>query len=235
MSKQLNDQPYIPDFLSSFGRRIGRPLGNAQKKLADHLLPELAITLKDDTPIDIATLFGRKATTHLEIGFGYGEHLAGRALANPDINFIGCEPFINGVGKLLEDIDQHNITNIRIYTDDTRLLLKHLPDHSLQQVYILFPDPWRKPRHYKRRIVNPETLDMLARLQPSRAGLLLATDHENYKAWMLEQMLAHPSYEWTAEQASDWNNEPEGWIKTRYQEKTAKQGRKPLFINCVKV
>lgn len=182
MSKQLKDQPYIPEFLSSFGRRIGRPLSVSQQNLVENLLPQLIITVDEKETLDVGQLFGREGKTNLEIGFGAGEHLVGRALNNPDINFIGCEPFINGVGKLLEDIDEHEIKNIRIYTDDARLLLKHLPDESIEQIYILFPDPWRKPRHHKRRIVNQETLDMLARLQPEGAGLLLATDHENYKA-----------------------------------------------------
>jgi tRNA (guanine-N7-)-methyltransferase len=234
-------------FLPSFGRRHGRALTDYQQKLVDELLPRLLIghpvgreASAQDLQRFCTLAFGKPQNDghlkiHLEIGFGGGEHLAGRALANPDIQFIGCEPYINGVAKLLAAIDKHQITNIRLFTDDARHLIDALPERSVEQVYILFPDPWPKLRHNKRRIVSQATLAALARIQTQGAKLLLATDHEDYCAWMLEHVLATPHYEWTAQSKADWETPPPGWIETRYQQKTTLQGRKPTFIDCVRV
>lgn len=218
----------IKDFIPSFGRRHGRSLTAYQQRLVDELLPTLQCRTDD------LAVVGRneKKALHLEIGFGGGEHLAAQAQANPDIQFIGCEPYINGVAKLLAEIDRQKLDNIRLYTDDARLLIRELPDASVAAVYILFPDPWPKVRHYKRRIISQETLSELARIQPKGARLLLATDHVDYGAWMLEHVLAHPDYEWTAECRADWETPPADWTQTRYQRKTTGEGRAPMFVEC---
>ena len=170
----------------------------------------------------------------LEIGFGGGEHLLAQAIHNPQISFIGCEPYINGVAKLLTGIDQHHVKNIRLYAGDARLIIEALPDASLESVFILFPDPWPKARHNKRRLVNAETLKMLARVHKKGGRLLLATDHVDYSVWMLEVLLTCDDYEWTAKEQADWNTPPADWTQTKYQRKTTEQGRLPLFFECVR-
>lgn len=211
--------------IPSFGRRWGRKLTAHQQMLVDELLPKISVTLP-------AKLEER---THLEIGFGGGEHLAAQAAANPQIHYIGCEPYMNGVAKLLATIDQQKIGNIRLFTDDARHLMASLPDGSIDTIYILFPDPWPKLRHNKRRIISLETLNELARIQPIGGRLLLATDHEDYSFWMLEHVLAHPHYDWTAERKADWQNPPADWVQTRYERKTSAEGRPPVFIDCRRV
>jgi len=233
--------PRIP----SFACRLGRPLRARQRRLMDTLLPEISFP-QPPAPATVAAMIDAfRAETgvtaendphiHLEIGFGGGEHLAAQARANPDSLFIGCEPYLNGVAKLLTVIADEALNNIRLYPDDARALLPVLPAASVQQVDILFPDPWPKARHHKRRLVSADTLDALARIQPAGGTLLLATDHADYGAWMLEQILAHPHYAWTAQRAADWQTPPAAWTETRYQRKTSRAGRAPLFIDCVRI
>ena len=216
-----------PEFLSSFGRNRGRSLRPYQQGLIDDLLPTLAVDLGQP-------LAGLGAQVALEIGFGGGEHLLAQAIHNPQISFIGCEPYINGVAKLLTGIDQHHVKNIRLYAGDARLIIEALPDASLESVFILFPDPWPKARHNKRRLVNAETLKMLARVHKKGGRLLLATDHVDYSVWMLEVLLTCDDYEWTAKEQADWNTPPADWTQTKYQRKTTEQGRLPLFFECVR-
>jgi tRNA (guanine-N7-)-methyltransferase len=156
----------------------------------------------------------------LEIGFGGGEHLLAQAEHNPDTLFIGCEPYINGVAKCLAGIDEQKISNIRLYTRDARELIEALPDACLDSVFILFPDPWPKLRHNKRRLVSAQTLSMLARTHKKGGRLLIATDHVDYSVWMLEVLLNHPDYSWTAREQADWKNPPKDWTTTKYQRKT---------------
>lgn len=230
----MTDYPEPAPLIASFGRRQGRTLRPHQKQLVQRLLPMLTpAALTQPHNIDLEAWFG-KSVRHLrlEIGFGGGEHLAAQALSNPDVCYIGCEPYMNGVAKLLHEIESSSLKNIRLFTDDARLLMAHLPDGCLEEVYILFPDPWPKARHHKRRLIQQEMLSALARLQPVGARLLLASDHEEYGVWMLEQVLAHPDYEWTARCEADWSCPPADWVATRYQRKTTAQGRPPLFIDC---
>ncbi len=216
-------------FLSSFGRRKGRRLLPRKQDLMETLLPSISLD-----PTQGFTPFDDARPLHLEIGFGAGEHLAARAASQPDVGFIGCEPFINGVAKLLVKIAERELTNIRLFTDDVRLLLPCIPDGAIEQVYILFPDPWPKLRHHKRRLVSHTLLAELARIQPVGGKLLLATDHVDYSRWMLSHIQSSPHYEWTAECAADWKTPPQGWVATKYQTKTTKEGREPVFIHCVK-
>lgn len=216
-----------PKFLSSFGRNRGRSLRPYQQGLVDELLPKLTVKAGEALPQGYASIA-------IEIGFGGGEHLLAQAAHHPQTLFIGCEPFINGVAKCLAGIDAQKLTNIRLFTNDARLLLQALPEQSIDSAFILFPDPWPKLRHNKRRLVNRETLSMLARIQKPGARLLIATDHVDYSVWILEQLLAHPDYLWTAEQQADWQNPPADWTETKYQRKTSKQGRPPLFFECVR-
>lgn len=220
--------------LASFGRRRGRKPKATKQHLLDTVLPALAITLpEENTRLNISALFERKAPLWLEIGFGGGEHLAAQAKAHPEINFIGCEPYINGMGSLLAEIEQHKIANIRVFMDDARLLMATLPDASVEKLFILFPDPWPKTRHHKRRIINKKMVEICARIL-SQGGLLrLATDHEEYGSWMLERLLASNAFSWAARRCMDWQTPPEGWVTTRYQQKGL-AGDRPLYLDFIR-
>lgn len=252
----MANTPDNNQLISSFGRRRGRALPPHKRMLADELLPLIEIekpekavdslsSFFDVIPAQAGTQIGQDwipafagitdySAFHLEIGFGAGEHLAAMAAANPKIGYIGCEPFFNGIGNLLVMIEAQKLSNIRLFVDDARLLLPLLPPASIAHIDILFPDPWPKPRHHKRRLITQQMLSMLARLQPAGGTLLLATDHEDYGAWMLEQVLAHPDYYWNPQSHTDWQTPPDNWVQTRYQHKTTLQGRKPLFLKCVR-
>jgi tRNA (guanine-N7-)-methyltransferase len=214
------------------GRRRGRRLRAQREELVDALLPALEIPLPPDGgAIDPPALFVRTVReVWLEIGFGNGEHLAWQAQNHPDIGFIGAEPFLNGVARLLSHIDEGGIDNIRVIPDDVRPLLSQLPAASLGRVFILFPDPWPKARHHKRRLVSAEMLDRLADLMADGAELRLATDDADYMAWMLRIGLAHPAFDWLAQRPDDWRRRPEDWPPTRYEQKNRSGGKGPVFL-----
>jgi tRNA (guanine-N7-)-methyltransferase len=195
------------------------------------MLPRLAITLPETGVLDPAALFPeRPESVWLEIGFGAGEHLAAQAAAHPDIGFIGCEVFENGVARLVAEIARLGLVNIRIFPDDIRALLDALAPASLDRVFILFPDPWPKTRHHKRRLVSTATLDRLAVLMRKGAELRLATDDRDYLVWMLEHATAHPEFVWLARGPADWRERPSDWPPTRYEEKARAAGRTPAFL-----
>lgn len=230
-----------PAFLTSFGRNRGRSLRPYQQSLVDDLLPQLSPRFAQGEEGEalvrdwVAALpLGDYKKVALEIGFGGGEHLLAQAAHNPDTLFIGCEPFINGVAKCLAGIDQQGLKNIRLATYDARLIVKALPDALLDSAFILFPDPWPKARHNKRRLVNLETLALLARAHKKAGRLLIATDHEDYKLWILEHLHATPHYTWQAREKADWATPPADWTQTKYQRKTTAEGRDPLFMECVR-
>jgi len=214
-----------------YGRRRGHKLRPGQQRLTETLLPTLSFTL----PVDLATLFPKPIEAiWLEIGFGGGEHLATQAEAHPGIGFIGCEVFENGIARLTTAIANRGLTNIRLFPEDARLLLAALPAESIARTFILFPDPWPKARHHKRRLVARPTLDQLARIMPPGAELRLATDDPDYLAWMLEHITAHPAFRWTARTAADWRHRPEDWPPTRYEQKAKAAGRTPAFLRFVR-
>lgn len=155
----------------------------------------------------------------LEIGFGGGEHLAAQAAAHPEQRFIGVEPFLNGVASCLRHIEESGVTNIRLHHGDARDLIARLPDASLDLVYILFPDPWPKARHHKRRLIQREFLDELARVMKPGAEVRFATDWANYAAWTLEHFTRDARFAWTAERAEDWRIPWPGHVTTRYEAK----------------
>lgn len=199
------------------------------------MLPQLSFALPQSGYLYPAELFSTAPREiWLEIGFGGGEHLAEQAERHPEIGFIGSEVFENGVVKLLGEADRRRLTNIRIYADDVRPLLAAMPPRSIGRVFILFPDPWPKARHHKRRLVTPETLDRLAEIMTDRAELRLATDDPGYLSWMLEHATNHPAFSWTARQPADWRERPEDWPATRYEEKARKAERVPAFLRFVR-
>tara|TARA_R110002072_G_scaffold98992_10_gene217835 strand:- start:1830 stop:2447 length:618 start_codon:yes stop_codon:yes gene_type:complete len=170
----------------------------------------------------------------LEIGFGGGEHLAWQAKNNPQAGIIGCEPFINGVVKLLGYIRDDNLGNIRLYRDDARQLVDLLPDASIDRAFILFPDPWPKTRHNKRRIVSAPVIDRLAQALKDGAELRIATDDPGYLEWILWHMQKQPAFAWTARAPRDWRERPDDWPATRYEQKAAKAGRSSAFLTYVR-
>lgn len=224
----LEERPW----LVSYGRRKSRKLSPHKAGLMDTLLPRIAVRLADDgafpenRPEALAAIYPR---IWVEIGFGGGEHLAEQAAANPDVLFVGCEPYIDGVAKLLADVEARGLENVRVLADDARLLLDVLPEGSVERVFILFPDPWPKARHHKRRIVSQETLDSVARVLKQGGELRLATDHVDYAEWMLEHILAHPRFVWQAERYTDWKTPPQDWVRTRYEEKARAESREPVY------
>lgn len=203
-----------------YGRRKGRPLRAGRLSLVETLLPTL--TIPTDRPdLDPVTLFDAPVEkVWLEVGFGGGEHLAALAERHPEIGFLGCEPFINGVAKLLSAVDEGGLTNVRILADDARLLMAALRPGSLDRVFVLFPDPWPKRRHWARRFIGPENLPELARILRPGGELRIATDHPGYLDWILAHMTRCRDFDWLAERSSDWLNRPDDWQPTRYERKS---------------
>lgn len=213
-----------------WGRRHGPRLRPGRQALLATKLPDLAIALPPSGRLDAAGLFGSLREVWLEIGFGGGEHLATLAERHRDIGFIGAEPFVNGVARLLSLAEKAGLDNIRILNDDARLLLKVLPDASIGRAFVLFPDPWPKLRHHKRRIVNPDTVADLVRVLRPDAELRLATDDADYARAMLATVLAEPGFVWLAECSADWLARPDDWPATRYEEKALAAGRRPVYL-----
>ena len=218
-----------------YGRRRGRPLREGRRRLAESLLPCLTLTVPDVQTLDPRTLFAtRPAAVWLEIGFGSGEHLAAQAEQHPAIGFIGCEIFENGIARLISDIARRGLGNIRIFADDARVLLDCLLPASIGRVFVLFPDPWPKLRHHKRRLVARATLDRLASVMQPGTELRLATDDPGYLAWTLELLTAHPDFVWTARRPADWRERTPDWPATRYEEKARAAGRAPAFLRFIR-
>jgi tRNA (guanine-N7-)-methyltransferase len=181
--------------------------------------------------IDPAGLFADgRARLWLEIGFGAGEHLAAQAAANPAVGLIGCEPYVAGVASLLAQAEQAGLGNLRVVVDDARLLLRALPDACLERIFVLFPDPWPKARHHKRRIVNPQTAAEFARLLRVGGELRLATDDMSYARAMLLALAGQPALAWLAERPADWRERPDDAPATRYEQKARRQGRAGVHL-----
>jgi len=211
-----------------YGRRRGRTLKGKASELYETGLAALTVKLPaPDTELDPAAVFAAPPTgIWLEIGFGGGEHLAAQAAQHPDIGFIGCEPFINGVSSLLVLLDDNEVRNVRIVTEDARLLLRALPAASIGRAFLLFPDPWPKRRHEGRRFVNPEALDLLACALADDAEFRVATDHAVLQEWMPERIGEHPAFR--LETRVD--ERPADWAPTRYEAKALRAGRRPIYL-----
>jgi tRNA (guanine-N7-)-methyltransferase len=219
----------------SYGRKRGRPLRAGRRKLFAELLPEIAIAPPPPAPLDLAALWdGAARETWLEIGFGAGEHLAWQAGRHREIGFIAAEVYEAGIGALLSAIAREALTNIRIHPGDAVPLLEALPTGSIARAFVLFPDPWPKRRHWKRRFISAEGLGRLARVLADGAELRLATDDPSYLVWMLQHILAAPDFEWTARRARDWLERPADWPQTRYEAKAVREGRRPSYLRLVR-
>lgn len=216
-----------------YGRRKGKPLRAGQARLLGDLLPRLSVPAEG--PIEPLRLFGTSIrAVRLEIGFGGGEHLLRHALAAPDIGLIGCEPFVNGVAKLLAQVEQHAISNVRVHAGDAREVLSRLPAECLDRVDLLYPDPWPKRRQRKRRFVSPETLSQIAASLKPGAALRFASDIDDYTGWTLAHVLAGHEFRWDGHGASDWRQPWADWQPTRYEEKARREGRDSAYLTLTR-
>jgi len=214
-----------------FGRRKGHALKPRQAALFDTLLPRIAIDLAKPAPADLRVLFTNTADeVRLEIGFGVAEHLIAQAQAHPTIGFIGTDAFINGVAKALVAVDAHRLSNVRLYFGDASELLDWLPEGALARIDLLYPDPWPKRRHWKRRFIQDESLKRLGRILKPGGELRFATDIADYAAYALTRVLRSNDFIWTAEQASDWREPWRDFSGTRYEAKAKREGRVPAYF-----
>ncbi|WP_086471454.1 tRNA (guanosine(46)-N7)-methyltransferase TrmB [Devosia lucknowensis] len=210
-----------------FGRRSGKKLHDGQKAQVAALLPQVELQLNG--ACDPQTLFPHANKIVIEIGYGGGEHLARKAVEEPDTGFIGCEVFTGGIGKMVQAIEAGGLENVRLFTDDALKLLVALPDASVDAVYLLYPDPWPKSRHHKRRFVSPTTLDQLARVIRPGGTFFFASDIEDYADWTLAHIVREPRFGFEANEPGSWHIPYPGWQPTRYEQKARREGRMVSF------
>jgi tRNA (guanine-N7-)-methyltransferase len=214
-----------------FGRRKGHRLRPHQAGLIETLLPRLALDLDVPAPGALASLFPPAvAEVRLEIGFGGGEYLVAQAAAHPHTGFIGCEPFVNGMAKALAAIDARKLANIRLHLGDAVAVLDWLPAGSLAGVDLVYPDPWPKRRHWKRRFVQERTIADMARILRPGGAFRFVSDIPDYAAWTLARVLRSPDFVWTAERADDWRLPWPGFVGTRYEAKAVRERRVPCYL-----
>jgi len=219
-----------------FGRRKAKSLSAPQQKLLDELLPEFRLDVNEPTPQNLTVAFPHKPEQIvLESGFGGGEHLIHQALANPDTGFIGVEPFVNSMAKALVAIDDNKIQNIRLYDEDATGLLDWLPENCIDRIDLLYPDPWPKKKHWKRRFVNQKNLTRFSRVLKSGAAFHFASDIETYINWTLNHCHKHPDFQWQATSADDWWCPYENWTRTRYEAKAIRENRTPCYLRFSRI
>lgn len=219
-----------------FGRRKGHKLRQHQADLIAHLLPYLALDITQAAPENAGEIFDPAAQeVRLEIGFGGGEHLAAEALAFPTAGFIGCEPYVNGMAKILAQIEAHNIGNIRLFAGDAAELLAWLPKASLSRIDLIHPDPWPKRRHWKRRFVQDKTIAAMARVLKAGGEFRFVCDIDDYCAWTLAHLARSPDFTWLAERADDFRLPWAGYTMTRYGRKAEREGRKAAYLRFRRV
>jgi len=216
---------------SFFGRRKGHKLRSHQADLIEHLLPRLALDIARANPSGLAELFDAPADDiRLEIGFGGGEHLIAEAQALPSVGFIGCEPYVNGMAKILTQIEARNIGNIRLFAGDATELLAWAAPRSLARIDLIHPDPWPKRRHWKRRFVQDATVAAIARALKPDGEFRFVSDIADYCAWTLAHLARSSDFVWTAEQASDWRQPWTDYTMTRYGRKAEREGRHAAYL-----
>ena len=220
-----------PRPLRTFGRIKSRVIKPRQAALMTTLLPRIAAPT---IPFDPLTLMPAAVEVWLEIGFGGGEHLAGQAARRPDVLFLAAEPFLNGVASALRHIEEQALQNVRLHAGDARDLMAALPGASIDRLFVLFPDPWPKARHFKRRLVSPEFLIEAARIVRPGGVFRFATDWADYADWTLEHVAASPLWRWTATAADDWRKPPADHITTRYETKNLGDCR-PIWLDFTRV
>lgn len=228
----MTEQPHPSRATEAFfGRRKGKPLRERQAEGLATLLPALRLDLQAPAPARLSDLFPVPVDElRLEIGFGGGEHLIHRAQESPRTGFIGVEPFVNSMAKLLSRVDQLGLKNIRVYDDDATQVLDWLPDASLDRVDLLYPDPWPKRKHWKRRFVSEVNLDRFHRVLKPGGLFCFASDIDTYVNWTLIHCRDHGGFQWLAEQSSDWLTPFAGWPGTRYENKARREGRSSAYL-----
>ena len=237
----MNDGRPVPPRRNFYGRLKGKQLRKSQKTYLEEDLASLSpgpIGWEENPerqPLDPGTIFPEAKAVWLEIGFGGGEHLVHQAKANPDVGLIGAEPYINGVAMLLGKIRAAEVGNLRIHPGDVRDLFDVLPAGSIGKAFLLYPDPWPKKKHHRRRFVTAEFLDPLAEKMTPGAEFRVATDIEDYVRQSLEVLTAHPAFVWTAERAVDWREPWDDWLSTRYEQKALREGRRPHYLTFSRV
>ncbi|UUP17787.1 tRNA (guanine(46)-N(7))-methyltransferase TrmB [Nitratireductor thuwali] len=218
-----------------FGRRRGKRLRPQQLAALEKALETLRLDLGAPAPSDLASLFPADIdSVRLEIGFGGGEHFLHEADRHERTGFIGVEPFVNGMAKLAAQLGGREPANIRLYDDDATRLLDWLPAGSIDGIDLLYPDPWPKKKHWKRRFVSPANLDRFARVMRSGARFRFASDIDTYVNWTLQHCRAHADFEWQAQSAEDWRTPYEGWPGTRYEAKALREGRTPAYLTFIR-
>ncbi len=229
-----------PKPIPTFGRQRGRRLRTGPARLMEELFPKLAILLphpdallKGEGILNPTALFPDQKETWLEIGFGGGEHLAHLARHHPDVGFIGCEVFRNGVASLLGHVEKHNLENVRIIQGDVRQLLEALTPHSLARIYIFHPDPWPKSRHHKRRLISPDFITLLRSRLRSGGSVKVATDWPDYADWILKHFRADQRFCWTAPRGEDCTARFSESCMTRYETKARAEGRNPVYFEFI--
>lgn len=220
-----------------FGRRQGKPLRETQEERRQTLLPRLKIDLEQPAPADPALLFSEPVENiRLEIGFGGGEHLLHEAQQYTATGFIGVEPFVNGMAKLLAGLENNEAlqTRLRLYDDDATALLDWLPEKSISHIDLLYPDPWPKKKHWKRRFVNQKNLSRFARILKPGGKFCFASDIDTYINWTLNHCDQHPDFIWPATSAADWHTPYPLWPGTRYEAKALREGRAPCYLTFIR-
>jgi tRNA (guanine-N7-)-methyltransferase len=231
-----DDGAVAPAHGSFFGRRKGHKLRAHQADLIENLLPHLSLDIALPSPPDLATLFDQTVESiRLEIGFGGGEHLIAEAQAFPHVGFIGCEPYVNGMAKILSAIEADNIGNIKLFAGDAAELLAWAPEQSLSRIDLIHPDPWPKRRHWKRRFVQDATMAAMARALKSKSEFRFVCDIDDYVAWTLARLARSPDFFWMAERADDWRLPWADYTMTRYGRKAEREGRRAVYLRFRRV
>lgn len=215
-----------------YGRRHGKALKSYQAGIRDEFLPKLHLAPADLTSdLDLTTLFEADVSgVRLEIGFGGGEHLIHRSREERKFGFIGVEPFVNSMAKCMFAYSEEPTGNLRVYDDDATLLLDAMPEGQIDRIDLLYPDPWPKTRHHKRRFVSQKNLDRFARVLKSDGLFRFASDIPHYINWTLSHCEEHSAFEWIAQGPEDWHTPYQGWPSTRYEAKALREGRTPCYL-----
>lgn len=216
--------------IRTFGRIKSRKLSDNKNDLYQNKIKKYTINQNLD-----ADEYRKYKKFSFEIGFGYGDFIFTNALNKKDQLFFGCEPHINGVVSLISKLESNNISNVKISSNDARDVIEKFPNNFFDEIFILFPDPWPKSKHFKRRLINADFIDNFIANKIKKDGeLIIATDHDSYKLWIAKAVLESKNLLWTASSSSDWNDFPDDWVKTKYQKKAEIENRKSVIFKLKK-